>query len=146
MPNVCLKKTILLRPSKRISNFHHPIASKRERRKWSSCWNARHTGWCGTWYTSNLPTSQLLRSHRITPKCRQIDESLIGSLEGMLSKCSIAYQNQEILVNYFDSKCDGYKCILFLSLLKSRCMTVIRTNLRIRWYTVLNQVLILLEV
>ena len=50
----------------------------------------------------------------------------------MLSKKNIAYQDQEILVNYFDSKCDGYKCRLFFSLLKSRSMIVVRRNLRIK--------------
>ena len=65
-------------------------------------------------------------------RCIQIDESLIGSLEGMLFKCSIAYQSQQTLVNYFYSKCDGVKCVLFISLLKSSSMTVVRKNLRIK--------------
>ena len=80
-----------------------------------------------------VPTSLplLATSRRRTPKCIQIDESLIGSLEGTLSKRNIAYQAQHILVNYFDSKCDGDKCRLFLSLLKSRCMIVVKRNLRI---------------
>ena len=80
-----------------------------------------------------VPTSlpPLTTSHRRTPKCIQIDESLNGSLEGTLSKHSIAYQSQHILVNHFDSKCDGDKCRLFLSLLKFRCMTIVRRKLRI---------------
>ena len=49
----------------------------------------------------------------------------------MLSKRSIAYQAQQILVNYFDSKCDGDKCRLFILLLKSRSIPVVRKNLRI---------------
>ena len=49
-----------------------------------------------------------------------------------MSKRSIAYQAQQILVNYFDSKCDGDKCRLFISLLKSRSMNVVRKNLRIK--------------
>ena len=67
-----------------------------------------------------IPTSLPLleTSHQRTPKHIQIDESLIGSLEGMLSKCSIAYQDQQILVNYFDSKCDGDKCRLFIFVVK----------------------------
>ena len=81
-----------------------------------------------------IPTSlpPLETSRRRIPKCIHIDESLIGSLEGTLSKHSIAYQAQQILVNYFDSKCDGDKCRLFISLLKSRSMTVVRKNLRIK--------------
>ena len=49
-----------------------------------------------------------------------------------MSKRSIAYQYQQILVNYFDSRCDGDKCRLFISLLKSRSMAVVRRNLRIQ--------------
>ena len=43
-----------------------------------------------------VPTSlpPLATSCRRTPKCIQIDASLIDSLEGTLSKCSIAYQAQ----------------------------------------------------
>ena len=75
-----------------------------------------------------VPTSlpPLATSSRRTTKRIQIDESLIGLLEGTLSKRSIAYQCQQILVNYFDSKCDGDKCRLFISLLQSRSMTVVR--------------------
>ena len=72
----------------------------------------------------------LVTSRSITPKHIQIDESLIGSLECTLCKRNIAYQSQQILVNYFDSKCDGDKCRLFIFLLKSRSMTVVRRNLR----------------
>ena len=50
----------------------------------------------------------------------------------MLSKRNIAYQDQQILVNYFDSKCNEDKCRLFISLLKSRSMIVVRKNLRIK--------------
>ena len=50
-----------------------------------------------------IPTSlpPLATSRQRTPKHIQIDESLIGSLEGTVSKRSIAYQAQQILVNYF---------------------------------------------
>ena len=43
-----------------------------------------------------IPTSlpPLATSRRRTPKCIQIDESLIGSLEGTLPKRSIAYKAQ----------------------------------------------------
>ena len=80
-----------------------------------------------------IPTSlpPLATSRRRNPKRIHIDESLIRSLEGTLSKRSIAYQSQQILVNYFYSKCDGDKCRLFISLLKYRAMTVVRKKLRI---------------
>ena len=61
-----------------------------------------------------------------------MNEIIIGSLEGTLSKCRIAYQSQQILVNYFDSKCDGDKCRLFISLLKLKSMTFVRKILRIQ--------------
>ena len=75
-----------------------------------------------------VPTSlpPLATSRRRTPKHIQIDESPIGLLEGMLSKRSIVYQSQQMLVNYFDYKCDGDKCRFFISLLKSRSMTIVR--------------------
>ena len=81
-----------------------------------------------------IPTSlpPLETSCQRTPKHIQINESLIGSLEGTISKRSIAYQAQHILVNYFYSKCDGDKCRLFISLLKYRFMTIVRKNLRIK--------------
>ena len=44
---------------------------------------------------TSLPPLATLR--RRTPKRIQIDESLIGLLEGMLSKCNIAYQAQQYL-------------------------------------------------
>ena len=43
----------------------------------------------------------------------QVDEGILNSIEGMLSKRSIAYQTQWILKKYFVSKCDGDKCRLF---------------------------------
>ena len=91
----------------------------------------------------DIPTSlpPLATSCQRTSKCIQIDESLNGSLEGTLSKHSIAYQAQQILVNYFDSKCDGDKCRLFISLLISRSMTVVRKNLRIKMINSLTKFL-----
>ena len=58
-----------------------------------------------------IPTSlpPLATSRWRTPKRIQINESLIGSLEGTMSKHSIAYQCQQILVNYFDTKFNGDK-------------------------------------
>ena len=49
-----------------------------------------------------------------------------------LSKRSISYQTQQILNKYFVSKCDGDKCRLFLSLLKSRGMNIVRKKLWIK--------------
>ena len=38
---------------------------------------------------------------RRNPKRIQVDEILLNSIEGTLSKCSIAYQTQQILNKYF---------------------------------------------
>src|SRR5713101_9724955 len=50
----------------------------------------------------------------------------------MLSKRGIAYQTQQTINKYFVSKCDGDKCRLFLSLLKSRGMNIVRKSLGIK--------------
>ena len=68
------------------------------------------------------PLPPLESTHRGTPKSIQVDEILLNYIEGTLSKHSIAYQSQQILDKYFDSKSDGDKCRLFLSLLKSKGM------------------------
>ena len=78
------------------------------------------------------PLPPLQSARRRTPKRIQVDEELINSMEGTLSKRSIAYQTRQILNQYFDSKCDGDKCRLFLSLLKSRGMNIVRKSLRIK--------------
>ena len=64
-------------------------------------------------------------TRRRTPKHIQVDEGLLNSIEGTLSKHSILYQTQQILNKYFVYKCDGDKCKLFLSLLKSRGMNIV---------------------
>jgi len=61
-----------------------------------------------------------------TLKRIQVDEGIVSSLEGTLSKHTISYQMQQITNKYFHSKCDGDTFRLFLSLLKSRCMNVVR--------------------
>ena len=77
-----------------------------------------------------LPPLQSIRQR--TPRHIQFYESLLNSIEGTLSKCSIAYQTQKILDKYFDSKFDGDKSRLFLSLLKSRSMNIVRKMLGIK--------------
>ena len=79
-----------------------------------------------------LPPQLASTQRRRTPKCIQVDESLLNSIEGTLSKRSIAYQTQQILDKYFDSKSDGDKCRLFLSLLKSRSMNIVRKKLGLK--------------
>ena len=61
-----------------------------------------------------------------------VDEGLLNSIEGTLSKHSIAYQTQQTLNKYFVSKCDGDKCRLFLSLLKYTGMNIVRKSLGIK--------------
>ena len=130
---------ISLHNTMRISNYHHMINRKtwKDMKLMFKCQTDRVI-WQGAIPTSLPP---LATSCRRTPKCIEIDESLIGSLEGTLSKRIIAYQTQQILVNYFDSKCDGDKCRLFISSLKSRSMTVVRKNLRIKMINSLTKFL-----
>ena len=78
------------------------------------------------------PLPPLESTRRRTPKRIQVDEGLLNSIEGTLSKRSIAYQTQQILNKYFEEKCDGDKCRLFLSLLKSRSMNIVRKSLGIK--------------
>ena len=78
------------------------------------------------------PLPPLESTRRRTLKRIQVDEGLLNSMQGMLSKCSIAYQTQHILNKYFEGKCDGDKCRLFLSLLKSRSVTIVRKSLGIK--------------
>ena len=75
------------------------------------------------------PLPPLESTHQRNPKSIQVDEGLLNSIEGTLSKRSIAYQTLQILNKYFVSKCDGDKCRLFLSLLKSRGMNIVRKSL-----------------
>ena len=46
------------------------------------------------------PLPPLESTRRRTLKHIQVDEGLLNSIEGMLSKCSIAYQTQQILNKY----------------------------------------------
>ena len=70
--------------------------------------------------------------HRRTPKCIQVDECALESLEGKLPDWTIRYQTFKIIKQYFESKSDAGKCQLLLSLLKSRCLAVVRKNLGIK--------------
>ena len=82
------------------------------------------------------PLPPLQSARRRTPKRIQVDEGILNSIEGTLSKRSIAYQTQHILNKYFVSECDGDKCRLFLSLLKSRCRIIVRRKLRINMISI----------
>ena len=78
------------------------------------------------------PLPPLERTHRRILKHIQVDEGLLNSSEVTLTIRSIAYQTQQTLNKYFVSKCDGDKCRLFLSLLKSRGMNIVRKSLGIK--------------
>lgn len=127
--NLWCKKRMLLKPSNRMFNCHHTTYNKRMKdnvllMKFQSVLEMVHAI-----VPTPLPT--LASTRQRTLKHIQFDEGLVSSLEGTLSKCAIAYQTQQIVNKYFYSKCDGDKCRLFLSLLKSRCMTVVKRKLGI---------------
>ena len=70
--------------------------------------------------------------HRRTPKRIQVDECALASLEGKLHDRTIRYQTFKIIKQYFESKYDAGKCQLLLSLLKSRCLAIVRKILGIK--------------
>ena len=65
-------------------------------------------------------------------KCIQVDGSGLASLEHRLHDWTIHYQTFKIIKQYFESKFDAVKCQLFFSLLKSRCLTIVRRILGIK--------------
>ena len=70
--------------------------------------------------------------HRRTPKCIQVDKCALESLEGKLLDQTIRYQTFKIIKQYFESESYAGKCQLLLSLLKSRCLVVVREILGIK--------------
>ena len=125
---VCLKKRMLLRPPRSIFNCHRVDSSKRHK-DMKLILKHRLTKWYGTRCSSSLPTSL---SNFTPKKSKTYIDRWKSHWFSWRYVVNIAYQDQEILVNYFDSKCDGYKCRLFFSLVKSRSMIVVRINLRIK--------------
>jgi hypothetical protein len=91
------------------------------------------TPWQGVQECQNSGSLSLPRLSivwRRTPKCIQVDESGLSSLEGKLPNCSTHYHSYKIIKEYFEPKSDAAKSQLFLSLLKYR-MTVVRRILGI---------------
>jgi hypothetical protein len=66
------------------------------------------------------------------PKRIQVNESGLASLEGKLPNCTIRYHSYKFIKEYFEPKFDVAKCQLFLALLKSRSLTVVRRILGIK--------------
>jgi hypothetical protein len=64
--------------------------------------------------------------HRKTPQCIQVDECSLASVKGKLPDRTIGYQTFKIIKKYFELKFDAGKCQLLLSLLKSRCLAIVR--------------------
>ena len=77
-----------------------------------------------------MPPLETVR--RITPKHIQVDECALESLEDKLPDRTIRYQTFKIIKQYFESKSDAGKCQLLLSLLKSRCLAIVRKILGIK--------------
>jgi len=80
--------------------------------------------------SSSLPRLRSVR--RRTPKCISVDESGIASLEGNLTNHNICYHSYKTIKEYFETKFNATKCQLFLSLLKSISLTVVRKILGIK--------------
>ena len=80
--------------------------------------------------SSSLPILSTTRWR--TPNRIKVDESGLASLEGKLPNCTIPYHSYKIIQEYFEPKSDAAKCQLFLSLLKSRSLTIVRRILGIK--------------
>ena len=83
---------------------------------------------CNDTGPSSMPPLEIV--HRRTPKRIQVDECALESLEGKLPDWTIHYQTFKIIKKYFESKSDAGTCQLLLSLLKSRCLAIVRKNFR----------------
>ena len=67
-----------------------------------------------------------------------MDESLLAHLEGKLPKWTIYWQCNKIVKDFFESKNDASKCQLFLALLKSHSLVVVRRLLGIKIVRILD--------
>ena len=85
---------------------------------------------CNDMGPSSMPPLETM--HRRTPKCIQVDECALESLEGKLPDRTIGYPTFKVIKQYFELKFDAGKCQLLLSLLKSRCLAIVRKNLGIK--------------
>ena len=68
------------------------------------------------------------------PKHIQVGESELTSMEGKVPKRTILRHCSQVMKQYFDNKSEADKCQLFLALLKSRNMTIVRRNLGFHQY------------
>ena len=80
--------------------------------------------------SSSLP--RLSTMWRRTHKHIQVDESGLASHEGKLPNRIIHYHSYKIIQEYFEPKSNADKCQLFLALLKSRSLTIVRRILGIK--------------
>ena len=76
-------------------------------------------------------TKNITSKQKRTPKRIQVDERKLTSMEGNVAKRTILHHCFQIMKHYFDNKSEAGKCQLFLALLKSRNMTIVRRNLGI---------------
>ena len=61
-----------------------------------------------------------------------MEEICLSFLEGKFPKCTIDWQCNKLMKEYFESKGDAGKCQLLLCLLKSNCLVVVRRILGIK--------------
>ena len=67
-----------------------------------------------------------------------MDESGLALIEGKLPNQTIHYESYKIIKKYLESKYNFTKCQLFLALLKSRILTVVRRILGIKTIKILE--------
>ena len=77
-------------------------------------------------------TRNFASKRKRTPKRIQVDESRLTSMEGKVPKRTILRHCSQIMKQHFDKKYEAGKCQLFLDLIKSTSMAIVRRNLGIR--------------
>ena len=78
--------------------------------------------------TTNNPASTRKRN----PKCIQVNESELISMEGKVPNRTILRHCSQIMKQYFDKNSEASKFQLFLALIKSRSMETVRKQLGLR--------------
>lgn len=66
------------------------------------------------------------------PKHIKVDESTLFSMEGKITQCKINHHCSQLIKQFFEPNSNAGRCQLFLCLLKSRSLAVVRRKLGIK--------------
>jgi hypothetical protein len=87
--------------------------------------------------SSSLPILSSVRQR--DPKCIQVDESGLGSLEDKIPNQTIHYHSYKTIKECFQPQSNVVKCQIFLALLKSISLTIVRRILGIKTVKILEK-------